>query len=108
MPYTPKTQTIYSNYRIEVELEPTRFYGPNTPEENHAYMMRELQDLRITIRRRLGYHTGISTHYDREVCCQFCGENWDFATDDAGVPCCCTEAVNDYEAQTGRTIQDGE
>ncbi len=108
MPYTPKTQTIYSNYRIEVDLEPTRFHGHNTPEEDHVYMMRELQDLRIAANRHLEHHGGISSHYDREVRCQFCGENWDFAADDEGVPWCCAKAQSDYETQTGLTIPQGE
>ena len=104
MPYKPKTQTIYSNYRIEVELETPWFYNHKTPEEKHAYMMGDLQDLRNAANRHLEHHASISSHYDREVSCQFCGENWDFATDDDGIPWCCTEAQSDYEAQTGLTI----
>ena len=65
MTYTPKTQTIYSNYRIE--------------------------------------HDDISSHFDRKVCCQFCGEPWNTAVDYAGVPLCCAEAQSDYEVQTGLT-----
>lgn len=107
MPYTPKTQTIYSNYRIEVQLENPWFYNHKTPEENHVSMLRDLEDLRIAANRHLEYHAGISSHYDREVSCKFCGDTWDDAVDDDGVPWCCQEAQDDYEAQTGLTIQDG-
>lgn len=108
MPYTPKTQTIYSNYRIEVVLQDPWFYNHKTPDEKHASMLRDLEDLRIAANRHLEYHDGIGSHYDREVCCQFCGETWDDAVDDDGVPWCCNKAQSDYEAQTGLTIQDGE
>lgn len=105
MTYTPKTQTIYSNYRIEVAPQELRFYNYKRPEEKHKSMMRALEELRIAANRHLEHHDGISSHYDRVVCCQFCGEPWDGAVDDDGVPCCCAEAVSDYEAQTGLTIQ---
>lgn len=105
MTYTPKTQTIYSNYRIEVVLRDPWFYKHETPEQKHLSMTRDLEDLRIAANRHLEHHDGISSHFDREVCCQFCGEPWDGAVDDDGVPCCCTEAVSDYEAQTGLPIQ---
>lgn len=105
MTYTPKTKTIYSNYRIEVVLRDPWFYKHKTPEQKHLSMTRDLDDLRIAANRYLEYHDGISSHYDREVCCQFCGETWGDAVDDDGVPWCCQEAQSDYEAQTGLTIQ---
>lgn len=107
MSYIPKTQTIYSNYRIEVALQDPWFYNENykTPEEKHLSMTRDLEDLRIAASRHLEAHDGISSHFDREVCCQFCGEPWDGAVGDDGVPCCCPEALSDYEAQTGITVQ---
>lgn len=105
MNYTPKTQTIYSNYRIEVVPQKPWFRSHKTPEEKHVSMRRELENLRIAASRHLEHHDGISSHFDREVCCQFCGELWETAIDNDGVPCCCDEAVNDYEAQTGRTIR---
>lgn len=108
MPYTPRTQTIYSNYRIEVALQDPRFYNDKTPEQKHLYMTRDLENLRIAANRHLEYHDGVSSHFDREVCCQFCGETWDDSVDDDGVPWCCQEAQSDYEAQTGLTIQGGE
>lgn len=107
MSYIPKTQTIYSNYRIEVALRDPWFYNENykTHEEKHLCMTRDLEDLRIAASRHLEAHDGISSHFDREVCCQFCGEPWDGAVGDDGVPCCCPEALSDYEAQTGITVQ---
>lgn len=108
MTYTPKTQTIYSNYRIEVELETPWSYNHKTPEEKHASMLRDLAHLNSAAWRHLDNHDGISSHFDREVCCQFCGETWDDTVDDDGVPWCCNKAQSDYEAQTGRTIQDVE
>ena len=103
--YTPRTVTTYSNYRIEVAPPEPWLHSHKTPEEKHKSMMRELENLNSAAWRHLDSHDGISSHYDREVSCQFCGENWDFATDDDGVPCCCTEAMCDYEAQTGLTVQ---
>ena len=108
MTYTPKTQTIYSNYRIEAALEDPWFYNHKTPEEKHTYMTRELEKFRIVATHSLEDHNGISSHFDREVYCQFCGTPWEEAIDDDGVPWCCNKAQSDYEAQTGRTIQDGE
>lgn len=102
MTYTPKTQTIYSNYRIEVVPQEPWFHSRKTPEEKHTSMMRELQDLRIAATRHLEHHDGISSYFDREVCCLFCGEPWEGAIDDDGVPWCCAEATDDYVAQTGR------
>ena len=104
MTYTPKMQTTYSNYRIEVAPQELSFYNYKRPEENHKSMMRALEDLRIAANRHLD-HDGISSHFDREVCCQFCETPWEDAIDDDGVPWCCNEAQSDYEAQTGRTIQ---
>lgn len=105
MTYTPKTQAIYSNYRIEVELEDPWFYNHKTPDEKHRSMTRDLEDLRSAAIRHLEYHAGISSHFDRKVCCQFCGENWEGAVDEDGIPCCCEEAQNDYTVQTGLTIR---
>lgn len=108
MTYTPKTQTTYSNYRVEVVLQDPWFYNHKTPEEKHASMTRDLEDLRVAANRHLEHHDGISSHFDREVCCQFCETPWEEAIDDDGVPWCCNKAQSDYEAQTGRTIQDVE
>lgn len=105
MTYTPKTQTIYSNYRIEVALQEQRSCNHKTPEEKHLSMIRDLEALRIAVTRHLEHHDGISSHFDREICCQFCGESWAPAVDDNGVPWCCNKAMLDYEAQTGLTIQ---
>lgn len=108
MTYTPKTQTIYSNYRIEVELENPWFYNHKTPEEKHASMLRELERLRISAICNIEHHGSIRTKFDHEVRCQFCGTPWEEAIDDEGVPWCCSKAQSDYEAQTGLIIQDGE
>lgn len=107
MTYTPKTQTIYSNYRIEVALQDPWYYNENykTPEEKHRSMTRDLEDLRIAANRHLDGHDGISSHFDREVYCQFCECPWDDAVDDDGVPWCCAKAQSDYETQMGLTIQ---
>lgn len=107
MTYTPKTQTFYSNYRIEVAPPEPWLHSHKRLEEKHKSMMRELENLRIAANRHLD-HDGISSHFDREVCCQFCETPWEEAIDDDGVPWCCNKAQSDYEAQTGRTIQDGE
>lgn len=107
MTYTPKTATFYSNYRIEVAPQDLSFYNYKRPEEGHKSMMRALEELRIAANRHLEYHDGISSHFDRKVCCQFCGEPWDDATDGDGVPWCCGEAQSDYETQTGKTIRKG-
>ena len=101
MAYTPKTQTIYSNYRIEVAPQEPWLYNFKTPEEKHTSMMQDLGNLRIAASRHLD-HGGVRSLYDLEVFCQFCGEPWDGAVDDEGVPWCCAEAMDDYVAQTGR------
>jgi hypothetical protein len=86
-----------SNYRLRVE--PSVHAGwlrRKTAEE----IAKEEKDLCVEMEEQIRRHVDnigrIEVEYDEETVCSHCGYEWD--VDENGVPSCCKEAINEYEA----------
>ena len=100
--YKPKTEKIYSNYRLEVGIaEP---YWSFSKEDPHTQKRRALEALSKSIQRHVDDVGHLAQRWDIDEVCAFCGYEWVNATEE-GVPACCDDAQKDYEQQTGVNVQ---
>lgn len=86
-------RTKYDNIRVEVAVADPWFSTAKTATERERQEMRRCEDLKTEILRHCDNVENAVIAYTRTEVCEFCESQWE--VDDAGIPMCCQEAVND-------------
>jgi hypothetical protein len=83
---------------IRVEVIPSSYFYLRYTEED---LLRICARIKNEIARHTDNWDSINIVWDSKEFCEFCGAEWEDATDENGVPGCCQIAVDEWEEANG-------
>lgn len=90
---------VFTDAHVEADLS-AAVYRPSNPDDYAKQLERAVKEFNDFVRdhRSMDWvHLHVVREYENQ--CSHCGSLWESSIDDDGKPCCCQEAINEYEAK---------
>ena len=89
--------TKNENFRLVVEIDERAYsYLRNDQDRLEKALLGECDTIKSQIRRHIDGAGNMYPEWDTSITCSHCGYNWE--EDENGVPVCCQEAIDEYNA----------